>query len=62
MPIISTVADTVDEIVRDYHKALKMLRREVNTPAKARAFLLKTGFLEKSRTSPNGVRLAKRYR
>ena len=56
------MAQTVEEIVRDYDRASKLLLREKNTPAKARAFLLKAGILEKSARSPNGVRLAKRYR
>jgi hypothetical protein len=58
----SRMAQTVEEIVRDYDRASKLLLREKNTPAKARAFLLKAGILEKSARSPNGVRLAKRYR
>lgn len=40
----------------------KELRRKVNTPAKARAYLLKIGILEKHAKSPHGVRLAKQYR
>jgi hypothetical protein len=52
---------SVEQIVRDYERASKALRKKYNTPAKARAFLLKAGFLEKHSGSKNGVRTAKPY-
>jgi hypothetical protein len=56
------MVDSVDQIVRRYRQASAKLRREHNTPAKARAFLVKAGILERHRESANGVRLAKRFR
>jgi hypothetical protein len=51
-----------EENLRSYMEYSKELRRKVNTPAKARAYLLKIGILEKHAKSPHGVRLAKQYR
>jgi hypothetical protein len=56
------MSQTVEQVVRDYDKASKMVLRENKTPAKARAFLLKAGILEKDSKSSKGVRLAKRFR
>jgi len=53
---------SVEQIVRDNAKALKALRKKYNTPAKARAFLVKAGLLERHAGSRNGVRPAKPYR
>lgn len=56
------MVQSVEQIVREHRKASAAVRRKYNTPAKARAFLLKAGILERHRKSPNGVRLAKPYR
>jgi hypothetical protein len=61
-PIILQVTQSVEQVVRQYNKASRKVLRQTNTPAKARAFLLKAGILEKHSKSPNGVRLAKRFR
>ena len=53
---------SVEQIVRDHIKAARAVRRENRDPAKARAFLLRAGIIEKSKSSPNGIRLAKRFR
>jgi len=53
---------SVEETVKEFRELARQLRRENNTPAKARAFLLRAGILEKHKSSPNGVRLAKRFR
>jgi hypothetical protein len=53
---------TVEETVREFSRLVREARRKNNTPAKARAFLLRAGILEKHKSSPNGVRLAKRFR
>ena len=53
---------SVEQVVKDYKKASRKLRRECNTPAKKRTFLLSAGILEKHKSSPHGVRLAKRFR
>jgi hypothetical protein len=53
---------TVEQVVRDYDKASKMVMRKIRTPQKAREFLLKAGILERHSKSSNGVRLAKRFR
>jgi hypothetical protein len=51
-----------EQIVREYRKSSAALRKRYNTPAKARRFLIKAGFLEKHAPSPNGVRPTKPYR
>jgi hypothetical protein len=56
------VTTDIDRIVRDHMKAARKVRRANNTPAKKRAFLLSAGILERHKGSPNGVRLAKRFR
>ena len=56
------MVQSVEEIVRKFKATSRKLRREHNTPAKARALLLEMGILEKSPKSPKGVRLAKRFR
>jgi hypothetical protein len=61
-PIIHSMSHTVEQVVREYRKASRMVLRECNTPEKARAFLIKAGILERHSKSPNGVRLAKPFR
>jgi hypothetical protein len=53
---------SVEKLVKDFERASQRVRRENRTPAKARQFLLRAGILEKHKASPNGVRLAKRFR
>ena len=38
------------------------MRKKYNTPAKARAFLIKAGLIERHAGSPNGVRPTKWFR
>jgi hypothetical protein len=59
---MTKVNPSVEQVVRDYRKASRKLRREIRDPAKARAFLLRAGLAEKSKSSPSGIRLAKRFR
>ena len=56
------VTQTVEQIVREHEEASKRVLRKNNTPAKARAFLLRAGILERHAKSAHGVRLAKRFR
>ena len=56
------MTQSVEQIVRQHLKASRKVLRDNNTPAKARAFLLRAGILVKDRKSANGVRLAKRFR
>jgi hypothetical protein len=56
------MTQTVEQVVREYRKASRKFRRDMRDPAKARAFLLRAGIAEKSKSSPNGIRLAKRFR
>jgi hypothetical protein len=51
----------VEQIVKEFHKAVEASRKN-STPAKARAFLIRAGIAVKSKSSPNGIRLAKRFR
>jgi hypothetical protein len=53
---------SVEQVVKQHLLAARKVRTENRDPAKARAFLLRAGILEKSKSSPNGVRLAKRFR
>jgi len=53
---------SVEQLIRSYRKASAEVRKKYNTPAKARAFLVKAGILERHARSRNGVRLAKAYR
>jgi hypothetical protein len=48
---------TVKEICDEHRAASKRLMKKLNTPEKARQFLIRAGILEKS-----GRRLAKKYR
>jgi hypothetical protein len=56
------VTQSVEKTVKEFRQIARKLRRENRDPAKARAFLLRAGIIEKHKSSPNGVRLAKRYR
>jgi hypothetical protein len=56
------MTQSVEQVVKQFEKAAAKIRRENRDPAKARAFLLRAGIAEKSKSSPNGIRLAKRYR
>jgi hypothetical protein len=56
------MVQSVEEIVREYLQAARKMRRENRDPAKAKAFLLRAGIAERHKASPNGIRLAKRYR
>ena len=56
------MAPSVEQIVKRHLQAARRVRLENRDPAKARAFLLRAGIIEKSKSSPNGVRLAKRFR
>ncbi len=53
---------STEQIVRETQAAMAQVRREMNTPAKARAFLIEAGILERHKGSKDGVRLAKPYR
>jgi predicted transcriptional regulator len=55
------VTQSVEQVVRTFRKAVAVNRGN-STPAKARAFLLRAGIVEKNKKSPNGVRLAKQFR
>ncbi len=48
---------TATAIIKEHRKAASQLRRELRSPKKARAFLIRGGFITKS-----GTRLTKRYR
>jgi hypothetical protein len=56
------MTQSVEEIIKGHRRAALKLRRENRDPAKARAFLLRAGIAEKSKSSSNGIRLARRYR
>jgi hypothetical protein len=57
-----TMTQSVEQIVSNFETVLGKVLRTHKSPAKARAFLLKAGILEKHRRSTSGVRLAKRFR
>jgi hypothetical protein len=52
---------SVEEIVRQSKRDFAAARKN-STPAKAKAFLIRAGIAEKCKSSPSGVRLAKRFR
>lgn len=56
------MTQSVDQVVKDFRRIAQKLRREHRDPAKARAFLLRAGIAEKHKSSPGGIRLAKRFR
>jgi hypothetical protein len=56
------MTQSVEQVVRRYSKASVKFRRDMRNPTKARAFLLRAGIAEKSKSSPGGLRLAKRFR
>ena len=53
---------TTPKVVRQYMVASRKLRKELEDPKKASAFLVKAGLAEKCESAPNGITLAKRYR
>ena len=56
------MTQSVEQIVHKFQTVSRKVMRTHKGPAKARAFLLKAGILEKHRKSASGVRLAKRFR
>jgi hypothetical protein len=56
------MSESVVQTVARFRQTMTKVRRKNKTPAKARAFLLRTGMLEKDKKSPHGVRLAKQFR
>jgi hypothetical protein len=54
-----TPTEDLREFTKDSKAFLKQIRQN---PAKAKAFLLEVGILVRSKASPSGVKLAKRYR
>ena len=56
------MTQSVEQVVERFRKAARKARLENRDPEKAKAFLLRAGIAEKSKTSRNGVRLAKRFR
>jgi hypothetical protein len=56
------MTQSIEQVVREYRRASRKLRRQLRDPEKAKAFLLRAGIAEKSTSSPSGVRLAKRFR
>ena len=56
------MVQSVERIIRQHRQASRKVLRDHNTPAKARAFLVKAGILVRDRKSATGVRLAKRFR
>jgi hypothetical protein len=55
------VTQSVETVVREFRKIAAASRKN-SSPAKAKAFLLRAGIAEKSKSSPSGIRLAKRFR
>ena len=53
---------TPTQAVKDYMAASRKLRKELSSPAKARAFLVKIGVAERTRSGTKPIRLAKRFR
>lgn len=53
---------SVEEIVARHMKAARKVSRKLRDPAKAREFLIRAGIAEKSKSSPNGIRLVKALR
>jgi hypothetical protein len=60
--MITKMLQSVEQIVRQSRKAAKKVRKANRNPAKAREFLIRAGIAERSKSSPNGIRLAKRFR
>jgi hypothetical protein len=56
------MAYSSEQLARESLDAMKKTMRKLNTPAKARAFLIKCGIIERHKGSPNGVRLTKHFR
>jgi hypothetical protein len=53
---------STETIIERFRHATLKLRRQINNPAKARAFLIRAGIAEISPSSRNGVRLVKELR
>lgn len=54
---------SVEQTVEQHRKAANALRERMKRdPGYAKAFLIKAGIAVESKTAPNGIRLAKRYR
>jgi hypothetical protein len=62
MTMMKGVIESTEQFVRNYRKASKALRKKYNTRKKAREFLIKAGFLERDKKSPDGLRPTKPYR
>jgi hypothetical protein len=56
------MTQSVETVVKQFRRIAEKLQREHRDPAKARAFLLRAGIAERHKSSPGGVRLARRYR
>lgn len=56
------VTQSVEQIVKQFRKAARKVRQENRDPEKAREFLVRAGIAERSKSSPHGIRLAKRFR
>jgi hypothetical protein len=56
------MTQSVEQVVKRFEKAAARLRREHRDPQKAREFLIRAGIAVKSKSSPSGIRLAKRFR
>jgi uncharacterized membrane protein YhiD involved in acid resistance len=61
-PIMTIVTQSVEQVVDRFNKAAARLREQHRDPKKARAFLLRAGIAVKSKSSPTGIRLARRFR
>jgi hypothetical protein len=56
------MSDSTDEMIKRFRKIAAKLRKEHKDPAKAKAFLIRAGIIEKHASSPNGIRLVKQLR
>jgi hypothetical protein len=57
-----SMSESPEAIVKQFRKNAAKLDKEINTAAKARAFLIRAGIAEKDPSSPNGIRLVKQLR
>lgn len=55
------MTQSVEQVVLKFRKAVAASRKG-SSPAKAKAFLVRAGIAEKSKSSRSGVRLAKQFR
>ena len=58
----SAMQPTVEQVVAQYRELSDKQRRKYRTATAARDFLIRAGIAERSSSSPNGIRLAKRFR